>query len=121
MRISDEPEENGNYAILFYKSTGAPSTGFKQPFGAKPAPQFNAPQQSSPTQDTVMNESITRMSALKSSSRIFQGALVHKTNAVEEFKKLTEEIVEYIQKGLWITTEKVFNATKPIQQSEVSE
>ena len=78
--------------ITFIKGTGAqrsPNTP-QQPSQPTPPPTWNKPQEST-------GNEIKRMSALKASSRIFQG-----TADVDSFQKLTDAVVSYIEQGLWI-------------------
>ncbi len=42
------------------------------------------------------SEGMKRMSAIKGASRIYEG-----TGKEEDFKRLTDEIVKYIEEGLW--------------------
>ena len=49
-----------------------------------------------------VDESMARMSAIKASSLIFEG-----TGKVKEFKELSDECMNWIVKGMWVSNEKV--------------
>jgi hypothetical protein len=121
VKISLEPDdETGNRVLLFFQfvasavSGARPITnGFKKPFTSKPTSNVNQEETSS------TNEAMTRMSALKNAGMIYQG-----TGMEEDFKRLTTEIIEFIDTGLWISHQKVGankNEKESVHQGELSE
>ena len=84
--------EGQNDLVVFIKATQAP-------FNTSPPKPQNAPQ--NPLQ-SVTQDGMQRMSALKSASRIFQG-----TGQEEDFKRLTDEVRNYIEQGFWVENVKV--------------
>jgi len=80
----EQTPEGQNDLVVFIKTVGSQ--------------QQQQPQsQSQPT-----DEGMKRMSALKASSRIYAG-----TGQEEDFKRLTNEIKEYIDKGIWKSEQQV--------------
>jgi hypothetical protein len=99
--VGEVNEATGNSILTFIKcERPAFKPGFKKPFQSNPSPEV--PKGFGIAKPDAQNEMITRMSALKASSRIFEG-----TGKEIEFKRLTEEIVSYIEKGIWVETKKV--------------
>jgi len=100
----DNPE--GNPLLTYIKcdqSTYAPTSSSS--FGAKkPFTPYAKKEEKSPEEVTGMS----RMSALKASSLIYSGS-----GKEAEFKKLTDEIIEYIKGGNW-------NEKKFIEKGELS-
>lgn len=96
-----------NDLVVFVKSIGqTPQQPQTQQPGApqglpqqqtQPAPSYYPPQQQGRT-----DEEISRMSALKAASRIYQG-----TGQEEDFKRLTGKVLRFIESGVWIIEEKV--------------
>lgn len=80
----EETEDGGNDLVVFVKSTGT---------SPSPSPSQG---QSNPLTDKVQS-SMQTMSALKSASRIYEG-----TGKEEEFKRLTAEILNFIEHGFWM-------------------
>ena len=81
------PDEND--LVVFIKSTNGNEY-------SKPKPDAVA------KHPDIINSEMNRMSALKFAGNIYQG-----TAQEEDAKRLAEEAHEYLQKGMWVTTEKV--------------
>lgn len=88
--VSDEPVQEGQNKVITYiksASTGERGTGNIQNPNSNP--------------DVHANSEMNRMSALKFAGNVYMG-----TGQEDDAKRLAEEAHVYLQKGMWITTEK---------------
>jgi len=101
--------EEGNPLLTYIKCEQA--NGFSKPaytpFEKKPFTPYK--KETTPEEQSEMG----RMSALKASSLIYSGS-----GKVEDFKKLTDEIVEYIKGGNWNEKEFIEKGKLPVAESE---
>lgn len=84
-----EGEEPGKKMIFFIKGIG------KAPNLSKPS--TSTPEKAPYKAIQSSSEEISRMSAIKASSRVYEG-----TGKEDDFKRLTDEIGSYIQSGVWM-------------------
>ena len=92
--------QNTPYQKPYGSSCGqghTPSRSVANAGGSIPPTSGPTQQYQEPIKEMVENQSMARMSALKASSRIFEG-----TGKDEEMKKFTDEIFAYIQNGIWV-------------------
>ena len=88
----NQADPQGNPLVVFVRAIGA-----GQPQGTtQPRPQ------------SFEDSNTHRMSALKFAGNVYQG-----TAQEDDAKRLAEEANAYLEKGLWVTTEKVGQTTKP--------
>ena len=103
--IENDPE-TGNEIVSFIKAIGGygkDTDNQKVPRSFPQKSETKLPYKDKTEQSNridIESEMIARMSALKSSSRIFEA-----TGKEAEFKRLTNEIVQFIETGIW--TEKI--------------
>jgi len=93
-RAEKNPDPQGNPLVVFVKSLVTAQGTIQNPAGKPPA---------------VAESEMNRMSALKFAGNVYMG-----TGQEDDAKRLAEEAHEYLQKGLWITTEKA-GIGKPVQ------
>ncbi|HUS51829.1 MAG TPA: hypothetical protein VMZ91_16795 [Candidatus Paceibacterota bacterium] len=97
--IENDPE-TGNEIVSFIKAIGGYGKDTYGKDQTKIPRSFPQKSEKQANRIDLESEMITRMSALKSSSRIFEA-----TGKEAEFKRLTNEIVQFIETGIW--TEKI--------------
>lgn len=78
---------NGNPLLTYIKGTNPPIQGGYQKGSQKP-------QKPAQSQNSTQDEEMHRMSAVKSSSRIYEG-----TGQEDDFKRLTDEVLNYVKSG----------------------
>jgi len=94
VEYSVQQTPNGqNDLVVFIKSIGQTP---QAPQIAQPGAPMQAPAPM-PAQPRPTDEGMKRMSALKASSRIYEG-----TAQEDDFKILTNEVVSFIETGVWI-------------------
>ena len=101
-KVSIDKEEGANRILYFIrceKSTGK--------FPVKSG--FN----SSVNKVTQINQSDNLLQALIVAQSVFKG-----TGKTEEFKKFNDEVFEYLNKGMWITKEKIRKKTEEDEEDE---
>jgi len=89
----NQADPGGNPLVVFIKSTSVSQNGTIQHPGKPPA---------------IAESEMNRMSALKFAGNVYLG-----TGQEKDAKRLAEEAHEYLQKGMWITTEKVGQQAQP--------
>lgn len=105
----ENPE--GNPLLVYIKCEQSENNfgGFKP--GSFPKKSFTPYKKEEKSPEEILG--MNRMSALKASSLIYSGSGKEK-----EFKKLTDEIIEYIKGGNWNEKEFVEKSKLPIAESE---
>ena len=92
----NQADPQGNPLVVFVKAIGvSPQGTIQNPAGKIPE---------------VAESEMNRMSALKFAGNVYMG-----TGQEDEAKRLAEEAHQYLQKGMWITTEKVGSLNQQLQ------
>lgn len=90
-KVSKDIDETGNRVLFFIKCEKPANRSFPA-FKAKVMPNTNP--YKSEKSDNVMQ------------SMIIAEAVFHGTGKAEEFKEFQKEVLEYLNKNIWITTQK---------------
>jgi len=106
-RWEEAEEEGDNPTAVYVRMTAKPTAPVRQPTRGTEVPARNVEQENRGFKSDEEKESMKRMSALKASSLIYQGIAAKTETGIGEFKALTDQIVEYIDKGLWVERKKV--------------
>ena len=88
--MNNPDSESGNPVLIFITCSKTAKKAFGS-FGKN----FSKPEKSEPEKSEYDN-SIKRMSAVKAASQVYSG-----TGKENEFKQLTEDVIEFIDKGIW--------------------